>query len=196
MTLEKCPECGNQVSRAASSCPSCGHPLKNPKSNSRYTKIVVTIILIVVLVPLLGFAGCVAGCQLSQGQGNTMLSIYTNDGKHEQITAGELKKAYMEDEEAAKDKYFGAPISFTAEFIEHGESYDNVMNGGIGKQYYNYANFNGGIEVEYGMDYSDLIESLKKGDMVEVKGEIWNADGWTIELKNINGNENTFKKAD
>lgn len=35
MALIKCPECGNEVSSSAASCPKCGYPIANLPSASR-----------------------------------------------------------------------------------------------------------------------------------------------------------------
>lgn len=49
MALIKCPECVTEVSEAASSCPSCGHPIATakPRSNAQAT-----------LAILLGIGSC------------------------------------------------------------------------------------------------------------------------------------------
>ena len=39
MSLIKCPECGKEISNQAESCPNCGYPLKNIKSNNSICKI-------------------------------------------------------------------------------------------------------------------------------------------------------------
>jgi hypothetical protein len=31
MAMIQCPECGNQVSSAATACPNCGHPIQGPQ---------------------------------------------------------------------------------------------------------------------------------------------------------------------
>jgi hypothetical protein len=48
MSLEKCKECGGQVSSKAKACPNCG--AKSPKKTSRLTKLIMILIALVSFV--------------------------------------------------------------------------------------------------------------------------------------------------
>lgn len=58
MALLKCPECGKEVSDAASSCPHCGRPIRDQKS-SKMTIRVLSLLFGALLI-LLWFGGRIA----------------------------------------------------------------------------------------------------------------------------------------
>ena len=58
MALIKCPECSNQVSDMAESCPSCGMPMKQRKLPTRSTRRKASVILSIVAI-CLGTLGAV-----------------------------------------------------------------------------------------------------------------------------------------
>lgn len=59
MALDKCKECGNQISDKATSCPSCGAPIKR---TSMGTKIVAGFIILAV------FAGIQSSCSANKAK--------------------------------------------------------------------------------------------------------------------------------
>lgn len=50
MALVKCPECGNEISDKAKSCPTCGYLIKRNDPKNRLHKVLISIILIIVLI--------------------------------------------------------------------------------------------------------------------------------------------------
>lgn len=51
MALTKCKECQHTVSTTAKTCPSCGY---NLKSMSPFTKVILTLFLLVIFLPFIG----------------------------------------------------------------------------------------------------------------------------------------------
>jgi len=60
MALEKCPECGKEISSNAESCPHCGAPTLNAKSaaaSSSAARVILMVMAVMSVIPAIMFAG-------------------------------------------------------------------------------------------------------------------------------------------
>lgn len=58
MALIKCPECGNEISEGASSCPQCGHPMKKEKPKKKHGCL-ITVVSVIIFFGIVG--GAISG---------------------------------------------------------------------------------------------------------------------------------------
>lgn len=99
MTLKSCPECGNNVSSVASTCPSCGFPLKEDPvlayAQRRLDfgkKVVVGLIIVTPLFAVMGIVNTeFLGIAFGAG-GMALMSLFILAIKQAQLDKSKLKK--------------------------------------------------------------------------------------------------------
>lgn len=97
MALIKCPECGKEISKDATNCPNCGHPIKVQKPKKKHGCL-IAVLSVVIFFGIIGFV--------------MMGAIGQNDAIQKSVSGVSDSSEYITMEEYNK--------------IETGMSYDEV----------------------------------------------------------------------
>lgn len=159
------------------------------------------------MAAVLALAFCLVGCvssnesqptqeadQRSEVPADIVIEVTTNDGAEETLTPDQLVQAYEENEVSAKKKYFMASAEFTAAVTDIQGATNSV-----GHEMAGFLSLEGGIRVEYSSSDRDLklVESISKGDLVTVRGAIYDVSQGVsdrIFIYNINDSFNEIEK--
>lgn len=154
MALNKCKECGGEVSDKAKTCPKCGAPVK--KSGVSVIAIVVAAFFILIVFSMISreFKTATAPTKPVKSE-QTPISI----------TAEDLYKEYEENEIAADRKYKGKPVKVSGTIRDIGktlgEPHINLATGKFSHQVIVYFPEN---------KYDDRIAQYSTGNNIEVTG--------------------------
>lgn len=88
MALISCPECGKEISDAATACPHCGHPVQNPPPVLRQSK--RPLIIAVCILTLVAVVGIFVGIRQKQASDRAAYIASLNELRTQTIRGGSI----------------------------------------------------------------------------------------------------------